>query len=62
MKNVKILFDIIDIALAAAVCLIFLGELAGVREGSIIAAVAVGMIIKLYNRLFEKLVSRRSAK
>ena len=62
MKNVKILFDIIYIALSAAVCLIFLGELAGVREGSIIAAVAVGMIIKLYNRLFEKLVSRRSAK
>lgn len=62
MKNVKILFDIIYIALSVAVCLIFLGELAGVREGSIIAAVAVGMIIKLYNRLFEKLVSRRSAK
>ena len=61
-ENVKILFDIIYIALSAAVCLIFLGELAGVREGSIIAAVAVGMIIKLYNRLFEKLVSRRSAK
>jgi uncharacterized membrane protein YczE len=36
--------------LSAVICLVFLGELKGVREGSIIAAVAVGMIIKLYNK------------
>lgn len=54
-ENIKILFDIIYIALSAIICLVFLGELKGVREGSIIAAVAVGLIIKLYNLIFEKI-------
>ena len=54
-ENIKILFDIIYIALSAIICLVFLGELKGVREGSIIAAVAVGMIIKLYNLIFKKI-------
>ena len=62
MKNVKILFDIIYIALSAAVCLIFLGKLEGVREGSIIAAVLVGLIIKLYNFLFKKIKPAIKAK
>lgn len=53
-ENIKILFDIIYIALSAVVCLVFLGRLEGVREGSIIAAVAVGMLIKLYNLLYSK--------
>ena len=44
--NVKIFFDIAYIIAAAAICYIFLGRLEGVREGSIIAAVLVGMIIK----------------
>lgn len=51
-ENIKILFDIIYIALSVIICLVFLGELKGVREGSIIAAVAVGLIIKLYNLIF----------
>lgn len=54
-ENIKILFDIIYIALSAIICLVFLGELKGVRKGSIIAAVAVGLIIKLYNLIFEKI-------
>ena len=58
-ENIKILFDIIYIALSAVICLVFLGELKGVREGSIIAAVAVGLLIKLYNLIFEKLKSRK---
>lgn len=61
-ENIKILFDIIYIALSAIICLVFLGELKGVREGSIIAAVAVGLIIKLYNMIFEKLKSRKREK
>ena len=56
-ENIKILFDIIYIALSAIICLVFLGELKGVREGSIIAAVAVGLLIKLYNLIFDKLKS-----
>jgi len=53
-ENVKIFFDVLYIVVAAAICLIGLGELKGVREGSVIAAVLVGTIIKLYNRCFEK--------
>lgn len=56
-ENIKILFDIIYIVLSAIICLVFLGELKGVREGSIIAAVAVGLLIKLYNLIFDKLKS-----
>lgn len=53
-ENIKIFFDIFYIVVSAVICLVFLGELKGVREGSIIAAVAVGLIIKLYNKIFEK--------
>ena len=58
-ENIKILFDILYIVLSAVICLIFLGKLEGVREGSIIAAFAVGSIIKVYNKLFDKLTDRK---
>ena len=51
-ENIKILFDIIYILIAAAICFIFLGRLEGVREGSIIAAISVGNIIKLIEKIF----------
>jgi uncharacterized membrane protein YczE len=54
-ENVKIFFDMFYIAVAAVICLVFLGRLAGVREGSIFAAVAVGNIIKVYNKIYYKL-------
>ena len=54
-ENIKIIFDILYIALSAIVCLIFLGKLEGVREGSIIAAILVGTIIKGYNWIFDRL-------
>ena len=53
-ENIKILFDIIYILLSALVSLLFLGKLEGVREGSIIAAVVVGNIIKLYELIYKK--------
>ena len=58
-ENIKILFDILYIALSAVICLVFLGKLQGVREGSIIAAFAVGSIIKVYNKLFDNLTERK---
>ena len=58
-ENIKILFDILYIALSAVICLVFLGKLQGVREGSVIAAFAVGSIIKVYNKLFDKLTERK---
>ena len=54
-ENVKIAFDVFYIAAAAVICLMFLGGLKGVREGSVIAALAVGSIIKLFNRLYSRL-------
>ena len=54
-ENVKIFFDILYITLAALICLVSLGELKGVREGSVIAALSVGVIIRLFNRAYEKL-------
>ena len=54
-ENIKIFFDVLYIALSAVICLVFLGELKGVREGSIIAAIAVGLIIKLYGMIYNKL-------
>lgn len=57
-ENIKIFFDVFYIAVSAAIGLIFLGGLRGVREGSIIAAVLIGNIIKLYNRLWDKFRAR----
>ncbi|MBQ9679596.1 MAG: hypothetical protein IJV48_02800 [Ruminococcus sp.] len=54
-ENIKIAFDVIYIAVSAVICLVFLGKLEGVREGSIVAAIAVGNIIKLYHFAYEKL-------
>ena len=55
-ENIKIFFDILYIAISAIICFVFLGRLEGVREGSIIAAIAVGNIIKLYERIYNKLI------
>ena len=56
-ENVKIFFDILYIALSVLISVLLVGELKGVREGSIIAAVMIGNIIKMYNRIWEKLTA-----
>ena len=58
-ENIKIFFDILYILISAGICLLFLGKLAGVREGSIIAAVAVGNIIKLYEKIYIRLTDTK---
>jgi len=57
-ENIKIFFDVLYIIAAAVIGFLFIGKLEGVREGSIIAALSVGNIIKIYNRLFEKLTKK----
>ena len=57
-ENIKILFDVLYIVAAAVISFITTGKLQGVREGSIIAAVVVGNIIKLYNLIFNKLTKK----
>jgi len=58
-ENIKIFFDILYIAVSAVICMIFLGKLQGVREGSIIAAILVGTIIKGYNKVFDIIVKKQ---
>lgn len=57
--NIKIFFDALYIVLSAILCMIFLGGLKGVREGSIIAAVAVGMLIKGYEKIYRRIRGRQ---
>ena len=47
---VRMISDVTMTLSAAALCLIFLGELTGVREGSIIAAVLIGNIMRMYSK------------
>ncbi len=53
-ENIKIFFDVAYIVGSAIICLVFIGRLEGVREGSIIAALLVGTIIKFFNKIFGK--------
>lgn len=57
-ENVKVFFDVLYILIATVICLVFMGKLAGVREGSVIAALLVGNIIKVYNKIFEKVTRK----
>ncbi len=61
-ENIKIFFDVLYIVIASVICFLFIGKPEGVREGSIIAALLIGNIIKLYNRLFERITRNRTAK
>lgn len=53
-ENIKIFFDLFYIIVSVIICVVFLRELKGVREGSIIAAVLVGLIIKGLNKIIKK--------
>lgn len=52
--NVKIAVDVAMLAVSAVIGLVCIHQIAGVREGSIIAAVIVGLIIKIYKKIFKK--------
>ena len=52
--TVRMISDITMTVIAGVLCLIFLKELSGVREGTIIAAFLVGNIVTLWNKLFAK--------
>ncbi len=55
-ENIKIFFDVFYILVSATICFIAFGKFLGVREGSIIAAVFIGNIIKGYNRIWSRIV------
>ena len=49
--RVRVISDTTQILIAAVLCLIFLHALVGVREGTIIAAILVGSIVKIFARI-----------
>lgn len=53
-SNMKVAFDVTLVCISIALSFIFLGHLDGVREGTIAAAVFVGLIIKQTNKLMKK--------
>ena len=59
-ENIKIFFDVLYILISVIIGLCFLGRLEGVREGSIIAAVLIGSIIKGYNKIWDKVVRKNT--
>ena len=56
--NVKIITDISMSVISAVISLVFMHKLVGVREGTLIAALIVGIIIKFYQRLFKPISDR----
>ena len=61
-EDVKIVMDVLYILVAAVICLVFAGRLEGVREGSIVAALLIGNMIRLYIRIFDRAVQARAEK
>ena len=53
--NTKMFFDVTLVCIAIVLSLVFLHHLAGVREGTIAAAILVGQITKQTNKLTKKL-------
>ncbi len=52
----KIIFDWSMITIATILSLMYLGELNGIREGTVIAAFGVGSCLKILEGFFEKLI------
>lgn len=60
-ENIKIFFDVFYIIIAAVICFAAFGKLLGVREGSIIAAIVIGNIIKGYNKIWSWIIEKSKA-
>lgn len=54
----KVAFDVSLTVIAAGLSFLFAHRLDGVREGTIIAALLVGFIARLFGRKFEKAVAK----
>lgn len=52
--NMKVVFDVTLVCISVVLSLVFLGKLDGVREGTAAAAVFVGLLTKVFNKLIEK--------
>lgn len=52
--NMKVVFDVTLVCISVVLSLVFLGKLDGVREGTAAAAVFVGLLTKVFNKLIKK--------
>ncbi len=52
--KVKVGFDIACIAIAAVLSMIFFGEIVGIREGTLLAAVFTGFIVNFFTKYISK--------
>ena len=57
--SVRVVSDIIMVATAALLSIIFLHNLNGAREGTVIAALLTGNLVKLYRRLSDRILKRK---
>ena len=55
---IRFIFDTIIVACAALMCIFCLHALTGVREGTVIAALTVGNVVRIYTRLFRGVEER----
>ena len=53
-SNMKIAFDVTLVCVSIVLSLVFLGHLDGVREGTVAAAIFVGLVTKQTNRLMSR--------
>lgn len=53
--NMKVIFDVTLVCISVVLALVFLGRLSGVREGTIVAAILIGQITKIFSRLLSNL-------
>ena len=56
-SNMKIIFDVTLVCISIVLSFVFLGHLDGVREGTVAAAIFVGLITKQTNRLMNHIES-----
>ena len=56
-SNMKIIFDVTLVCSSIVLSFVFLGHLDGVREGTVAAAIFVGLITKQTNRLMNRIES-----
>ena len=54
-SSMKVIFDVSLVVISCVLGLLFAGGIKGVREGTVAAAVCVGLITKLINRIYEKI-------
>lgn len=54
-SRMKIIFDVANISIAAVISLISFGGLQGVREGTIFAALTVGIVVRYTTRVIKRL-------